>query len=194
LLGFFFLFESEFAVRESSNPPHILRRRREIYRGRIGNLVVDEITTDRGIDTVREVFQHPGGAAVVPVLPGGDVILVRQFRYPMQEYLLELPAGKIDEGEQPEEAAARELAEEVGYEAGRITKIAECYSAPGFCDEIVHIYLAEDLTPVRASGDEDENLEVVRLTRAELREQLECGQLRDAKTIIGVQHLLQTRG
>jgi len=175
--------------------PHTLNRRKEVYRGRIVNLVVDDITTDQGINTIREVFQHPGGAAVVPVLPEGDVLLVRQFRYPMQEYLLELPAGKIDAGEPPEETAARELAEEVGHKAGRLTKIAECYSTPGFCDEKLHIYLAEDLTPVQASGDDDEDLEVVRLTRAELLAHLEHGQFRDAKTIIGIQHLLlQKRG
>ena len=174
--------------------PHTLNRRKEVYRGRIVNLVVDEITTDQGIDTIREVFQHPGGAAVVPVLPGGDVLLVRQFRYPMQEYLLELPAGKIDAGEPPEETAARELGEEAGYKAGRLTKIAECYSTPGFCDEKLHIYLAEDLTAVQASGDDDEDLEVVRLTRAELQAHLERGLFRDAKTIIGIQHLLLHSG
>jgi ADP-ribose pyrophosphatase len=170
--------------------PHTLNQRKEIYRGRIVNLVVDEITTDQGIDTIREVFQHPGGAAVVPVLADGDVLLVRQFRYPMQEYILELPAGKIDAGEPPEETAARELVEEVGYKAGRLTKIAECYSTPGFCDEKLHIYLAEDLAPAQAPGDHDEDLEVVRLTRAEVQEHLKQGRFRDAKTIIGIQHLL----
>lgn len=154
------------------------------------NLLVDDITTSQGIDTVREVFQHPGGAAVVPVLAGGDVLLVRQFRYPMQEYLLELPAGKIDGGEPPEVTAARELSEEVGYKAGRLTKIAECYSTPGFCDEKLHIFLAEDLSPVQACGDDDEDLEIVRLTRAELQRHLQTGQFRDAKTIVGIQHLL----
>jgi len=103
---------------------------------------------------------------------------------------LELPAGKIDAGEPPEETAARELGEEVGYQAGRLTKIAECYSTPGFCDEKLHIYLAEDLTPVQADGDEDEDLEVVRLTRAELLQYLQYGRFRDAKTIIGIQQLL----
>jgi ADP-ribose pyrophosphatase len=182
-------------MKNSSKVPHTLNQRKEIYRGRVVNLVVDDITTDQGIHTIREVFQHPGGAAVVPVLPGGDVLLVRQFRYPMQEYLLELPAGKIDGGEPPEETAARELGEEVGFKAGRLTKIAECYSTPGFCDEKLHIYVAEELTPVQASGDDDEDLEIVRLTRAELQEHLQHGRFRDAKTIIGIQHLLlQRRG
>lgn len=169
---------------------HTLRTRKEIYHGKIIDLIVDEITTHQGIETVREVLRHPGGAAVVPLLPGGDVLLVKQLRYPMQEYLLELPAGKIDAGEPPEVTAARELAEEVGYKAGRLTKIAECYSTPGFCDEKLHIYLAEDLTPVPAGGDQDEELEIIRLTRPQLVNLIHQGKIRDAKTIIGIQHLL----
>lgn len=88
---------------------YTLDNRQEVYRGKIVNLIVDEITTGQGIKTVREVFRHPGGAAVVPVLPDGNILLVRQFRYPMQEYLLELPAGRIDDGELPEKTAARSL-------------------------------------------------------------------------------------
>ncbi len=173
--------------------PHVLRNRKEVYRGKIIDLIVDEITTCKGIETIREVLRHPGGAAVVPVLSGGDVLLVRQLRYPMQEYLLELPAGKIDHGEPPEVTAARVLAEEVGYKAGRLTKIVECYSTPGFCDEKVHIYLAEDLTPVPAGGDDEEELEIVRLTQPQLLDLIQQRKILDAKTIIGIQHLLLRR-
>ena len=121
--------------------PHTLIHRKEVYRGRIVNLVVDEITTNQGINTIREVFQHPGGAAVVPVLPGGDVLLVRQFRYPMQEYLLELPAGKIDAGEPPEQTAARELAEEVGYKAGTPHQDCRMLFNPGLLRrEAAHLF------------------------------------------------------
>ncbi len=175
------------------NVPHKLNHRKQIYRGRIVNLILDEITTQQGIETIREVFQHPGGAAVVPVLPGGDVLLVRQFRYPMQEYLLELPAGKIDGDELPEVTAARELAEEVGYAAGRLTKIAECYTTPGFCDEKLHVYLAEELKPVLTAPDEDEELEIVRFSIDELRDLIQQRKIHDAKTIIGIQHLLLRR-
>ena len=98
--------------------PFTLNHRKEIYKGRVINLIVDSITTTKGIVTVREVFHHPGGAAVIPVLPN-DVLLVRQFRYPMQESLLEFPAGKIDPG-RPETTAHRELAEEVGYTSGSL--------------------------------------------------------------------------
>jgi ADP-ribose pyrophosphatase len=142
------------------------------------------------VETIREVFQHPGGAAVVPLLPDGKVLLVRQYRYPMEEYLLELPAGKIDHSEPPEQTAARELAEETGYQAGCLEKIAEFYSTPGFCNELLHIYLATELSPVKAHQDEDEEIEVLPFTLTELQEMAQTGKIRDGKTLIGIQHLL----
>jgi ADP-ribose pyrophosphatase len=168
---------------------HTLNDRREIYKGRIVNLTVDEITTASGFKTIREVFHHPGGAAVVPVLPDGKILLVRQFRYPMQEILLELPAGKIDAEESPEVTAARELEEEVGYRAGRLKKILEFYSTPGFCDEKIHLYLAEDLSPCQPGGDHDEEIEVVSIELRDLLELIKNNEITDAKTIIGIQHL-----
>ncbi len=172
---------------------HSLTNRQEIYKGRIVNLIVDKITTGNGIETIREVFHHPGGAAVVPVLPDGKILLVRQFRYPMQEILLELPAGKIDPGESPEDTAARELEEEVGYTAGCLKKISEFYSTPGFCDERIYLYLAEDLRSCQAEGDRDEELEVVTFTLSELLEMIRVGKISDAKTIIGIQYLALQR-
>ena len=173
--------------------PHSLKKRQEIYKGRIVNLIVDEITTTTGIETIREVFHHPGGAAVVPVLPNGKILLVKQFRYPMQEILLELPAGKIDPGEAPETTAARELEEEVGYTAGSLKKMAEFYSTPGFCDEKIHLYLGEDLRPCQAGGDHDEELEVLSFTLPELMELIRSRKINDAKTIIGIQFLALQR-
>ncbi|MFN8009325.1 MAG: NUDIX hydrolase [Terriglobia bacterium] len=172
---------------------HTLTKRREIYQGCIVNLTVDEITTGNGIETIREVFHHPGGAAVVPVLPDGTVILVKQFRYPMQEILLELPAGKIDVGESPETTATRELQEETGFTAGRLMKISEFYSTPGFCDEKIHLYLAEDLVPCQAEGDRDEEIEIVCLPLPELLDMVKTAKITDAKTIIGLQYLALLR-
>lgn len=154
------------------------------------NLTVDQITTCAGIETVREVFHHPGGAAVVPVLPDGKVLLVRQFRYPIQQDLLELPAGKIDPGETPESTARRELAEEVGYQARALVKLAEFYTTPGFCTEKLHLYLATDLTPAKEKGDDDEEIVVERFSLSELKTLLHSGRIADAKTIIGIQCLL----
>lgn len=171
-------------------PNFQLHERREVYQGKIVNLIVDSITTANGVDTIREVFHHPGGAAVVPVMDNGDVLLVKQFRYPMKEFLLELPAGKIDNNEPPESAAARELEEEVGYKAGRLVKIAECYSTPGFCDELLHLYLATELTPTATRHDEDEEIDIVRCSRTQLQAMLDAREIRDGKTLVGLQYLL----
>ncbi len=161
-----------------------------VYRGHIVNLIVDHITTAAGIETVREVFQHPGGAAVVPLLPNGDVLLVRQYRYPIQQDLLELPAGKIDPGETPESTAVRELTEEVGYTPGELLKLGEFYTTPGFCTEKLHLFLARDLKPANEPGDADEEIQVERFSLAEVKDLLNSGRITDAKTIIGIQSLL----
>jgi ADP-ribose diphosphatase len=174
--------------------PFVLNNRKEVYKGRVVNLIVDSITTTKGIDTIREVFHHPGGAAVVPLFPDGDVLLVKQLRYPMLESLLELPAGKIDPGETPEATAHRELAEEVGYTSGKLKKISEFYTTPGFCDERLSLYLAEELTPCeKMQNDEDEEIEIVRVSLNVLQEMIKTGEIVDAKTIIGIQHLLLSR-
>ena len=127
---------------------------------------------------------------MVPILPGGDVILVRQFRYPVQQDLLELPAGKIDPGETPESTARRELAEEVGFRAGVLEKLGEFYTTPGFCTEKLHLFMATDLSPTDEKGDDDEEIVVERFSLIELESFLYSGRLADAKTIIGIQCLL----
>ena len=166
-----------------------LNHSQTLYRGRVIDLTVDRITTASGTQAVREVVVHPGGAAVVPVFSNGDVLLVEQFRYPMQQSLLELPAGKIDPGESPEETAARELQEEVGFRAGRLEKLVEFYTTPGFCNELLHLFLATDLKPGRRAGDEDEELSVHRYSPKQLEKLIGLGKIVDAKTLIGL-HLL----
>ena len=166
-----------------------LNHSQTLYRGRVIDLTVDRITTASGTQAVREVVVHPGGAAVMPVFSNGDVLLVEQFRYPMQQSLLELPAGKIDPGESPEETAARELQEEVGFRAGRLEKLVEFYTTPGFCNELLHLFLATDLKPGRRAGDEDEELSVHRYSPKQLEKLIGLGKIVDAKTLIGL-HLL----
>lgn len=167
-----------------------LKEHKEIYKGRIIDLTVDAITTASGIETVREVIHHTGGVALIPILPNGEILLVKQFRYPMQRSLLELPAGKIDPGEAPETTAARELEEEVGFTAGVLKKLSEFYTSPGFCDEKIFLYLATDLEPSQSMGDDDEEIEIASYTLGELRDLIERAEIVDAKTIIGVQCLL----
>lgn len=172
------------------NDRYRLNDSQTVYRGRVIDLTVDRITTASGTQAVREVVAHPGGAAVVPVFSNRDVLLVEQFRYPMQRSLLELPAGKIDPGETPEETAARELEEEVGFRAGRLEKLAAFYTTPGFCNELLHLFVARDLQPGRSGGDEDEELSVHRYSPNELERLVRSGKIVDAKTLIGLHFLL----
>jgi len=157
-----------------------------IYEGRILNLRVDDVVMPDGTKAVREVVEHTAAVAVVALLPGDRTLLVRQHRYPVAETLLELPAGLVDEGEDPVQAGARELAEETGYAPGLIEPMLSFYSSPGFTDEELHIYLARDLRPTVASPDEDEFIEPVVVDWQEAVDMCLDGRIRDAKTITGL--------
>jgi ADP-ribose pyrophosphatase len=160
-------------------------RSEEIYRGRVVALRQDTIRTADGKELQREVVAHPGAVVVVAV-DGDQLLFVRQYRYAAGEELLELVAGTLEPGEDPAETAGRELQEEAGYKAARLTKLAEFYSAPGFCSELLHLYLAEELTPCRLPGDEDEEIEVERCSLDEAVRMALSGKIRDAKTLAGV--------
>lgn len=160
-------------------------RTEEIYRGRVVTLRRDTIRTAEGKELQREVVAHPG-AVVVVAEHEGRLLFVRQYRYPTDEELLELVAGTCEPGEEPVVTAGRELQEEAGFKAGRLTKIGEFYSAPGFCSELLHLYMAEDLTESRLPGDEDEEIAVEWIDReSAVRMALE-GKIRDGKTLAGV--------
>ena len=158
---------------------------RKVFQGRIFDVTVDTVRED---DTtyVREVVRHPGSAVIVPVLADDTVALVRQYRHPALRYLLEIPAGSIDEGETPAEAAARELEEELGFRAGALEKLSEFFVSPGFCEEKMWLYMATDLTETAQRLDDDEIVEVVRLPFAHALKMIANGEIEDAKTIIGL--------
>lgn len=159
------------------------------YTGKVFNLVIDEIEYPSGNRALREVAEHPGGSVVVPVLNDGDILLVRQFRYPMKKHLYELPAGKLDAGEDPAVCAARELEEETGYVAGSLRKLTAIYTSPGFCSELLHIYLATDLkTSSRGQQLEEGELDltVQRIPLERAIEMIEKGEIVDSKTICGI--------
>ena len=157
-----------------------------IYEGKILNLRRDEVELPDGSRACREVVGHSGAVAVVAPDGEGNVLLVRQFRYPFGEELLELPAGKLEPGEEPEQAALRELEEETGFRAGRLRFLGTQYPSVAYLEEKIHLFLAEDLTPGRQHLDEGEFLSVERLPVGEAVRRVLAGELRDSKTCVGV--------
>ncbi len=160
-----------------------------IYKGKIINLRKDDIILPDGNSAIREVVEHSGGCCVL-CEKDGKILLVRQFRYPYKEEILEIPAGKLNPGESPEQTAIRELEEEGGIKAGRVEKMFEVYPTPGYTDEIIRIYRALDIEETDAHLDEDEFLECVWLTKDELREMIKKGEIKDAKTLIALLTIL----
>lgn len=159
---------------------------RTVYKGKIVTLKVDEALLPNGAKAGREVVEHPGGVCVLALQADGTVPLVRQFRYPLGDVLLELPAGKLEHGEAPLPAAIRELGEEVGLEPGEMTGLGYLYVSPGFCTEKLHMYLARNVKSVPVHPDEDEFLDIVHLPFEALVEQVMSGQITDAKTVATV--------
>lgn len=155
-----------------------------IYRGRVVTLRVDEVTLPSGRHTQREIVEHRGAVAVVPLIDRGEVLLVRQYRGAVGRELLEIPAGTVEPGETLDACLQRELAEEVGMQAGRLQHLATFYPSPGFLTESVHVYLASELTP-RQLAAEEEDLTVVRLSLAEARARV-GREIVDAKSMIGL--------
>jgi ADP-ribose pyrophosphatase len=160
---------------------------KRIYEGNVLNLRVDEVKMDNGSMARREVVEHRGAAAIVPILEGGDVILVRQFRYPIDTDLLEIPAGTLRAHEHPKACALRELEEETGYQCREIAEMLECFIAPGYSTEKIHIFLARSLTKTKQKMDEDESINVERCRFSEALEKIRTGEIRDAKSIVGLQ-------
>jgi len=157
-----------------------------VFEGMIVNVRQDVAELQNGNTAAREVVEHPGGVGIVPVTADNKVLMVRQYRYPMEEELLEIPAGKLDDGEDPYECAVRELSEETGCTAGKIVDLGEIYPSPGFCREILYIYLALDLSSGEMHLDENELLSVEAYGFGELMEMIMANELRDAKSIVGI--------
>lgn len=165
-----------------------------IYKGKVFNTLVDEVQYDSGNRGVREVAEHPGGAVVMPVLDDGRIVFVYQYRYPLKDYLYELPAGKLEAGEPPEVCARRELKEETGYEAGRLEKLTAIYTTPGFCTEKLHIFIARDLKDGKQQLEEGElGLSLKYISPVDAFEMVRRNEIVDAKTIVGLFFLEKLR-
>lgn len=154
-----------------------------VYEGKLLKVDRDRVRLPNGRETVLEMIRHPGASAVVPFVTGDDVLLVRQFRYAVEEFVLEVPAGTLDDGEAPEECARREVEEEAGHRVGRLVHLASIYTTPGFTDETIHLWTAHDLTPAPQRLDHDEVLSVLRIPFAEALDRIGRGEIVDAKTI-----------
>ncbi|MGE5581111.1 MAG: NUDIX domain-containing protein [Bacillota bacterium] len=157
-----------------------------ICRGNFLELYQDQVVLPNGKVATREYLHHPGAIAAAPLLDSGEILLVKQFRYPTGSVLLEIPAGKLDPGEEPEVCVERELMEEIGYRPSQITHLISIWTTPGFTDEIIHLYLAKGLKPAFREKDSDEFLEVVAMSKEKLMEQLTALPVVDGKTALAL--------
>lgn len=165
-----------------------------LHQGRSFSFKRDEVQLPNGRRTFRDIVDHPGAVAIVPVLPDGRVALVRQYRYAVRKSLLELPAGTLERGESPLDCARRELREETGYEPGAIEKLLSFYTAPGYSSEMIYIFVARDLRLVGAEAESDESITVEPLELEEVLRLVDENIIEDAKTICGILALLRTTG
>ena len=160
---------------------------RRIYEGRILSLRVDEVEVSRnGRHAHREVVEHGSAVAILARDDQGRLLFVKQFRYPLGAELLEIPAGLMESGESPQESAQRELREETGYRAGSWTELPPIWSTPGFSDEKLFLFFAEELEWAPLEQDEDEDIALVRMTESEARALLDSTQAQDAKTMVAL--------
>lgn len=158
---------------------------KHIYKGRIFDVRVDTVREGE-IEYERDIIAHPGSGVIVPVFEDGTVALVRQYRHAAGKSLLEIPAGSLDDGESPETGARRELGEEIGVTAENFEQIAEFYVSPGFLTEKMHVFLATELKETSQSLDDDEMVEIERVSFGKAFEMIRNGEIEDAKTIVGL--------
>jgi len=159
--------------------------KKSIFKGKVIDLSVETVIFSKQ-QVEMECIKHPGGAAVVPLLPDGSVVLIKQYRHCIGDTIWEIPAGRLELDENPLDCATRELEEEVGYKADHIKKLTEIYSAPAYCTEIISIYIATGLTPGVQRLDDDEVIKVVKLPLKEAVLKVKAGEIRDAKTVVGI--------
>ena len=163
----------------------------QIFSGKVIDLYVEDVELPNGKTSKREIVKHPGAVAILAVTEEGKIIMVKQFRKPLERAIVEIPAGKLEKGEEPEYTALRELEEETGDTAKKLTKITAFYTSPGFADEIVHVFLAEELSVLeeKRALDEDEFVEVMEVTLEDALKLVESREVYDAKTAYAIQYL-----
>jgi len=166
--------------------PRELIESQNIFTGAVFSVERDRLREENGLEIVREIVRHVGGAGCLPLFDDGRVALVKQYRHPARRELLEIPAGKIEAGETPAECAMREVEQEIGFRVGHIEPLADFYSTPGFCEERLYVYLATELERAEQNLDHDEFVEIVYLSLTEAVAMAERGEIEDSKTIIAL--------
>lgn len=171
---------------------------RRVYTGRVVSLDIDTVRFPNGVTGELEMIRHSGASAVVPLLEvEGEptkVLLIRQYRYAANEFLYEIPAGRLDAGETPENCAHRELKEETGYSAGLMISMTSIYTTPGFTDEFINLFLARELTPGKSALEDDEILELTAVDMPTALEMIRKGEIKDGKTISALLFAARFRG
>jgi len=160
-----------------------VNRRTPLYQGRVFLMVRENVTLDNGVSTDLDFIEHPGAAAILPLIAPGEVLLIKQYRHALKQYIWEVPAGTLDPGEPVMDCARRELIEETGYAAQVWRKLGEITPVPGYSDERVHLFLATELTAARQELDADEVLAVHRMPLAQALDMITRGEIQDAKSI-----------
>tara|TARA_R110002126_G_scaffold1440_4_gene8271 strand:+ start:715 stop:1269 length:555 start_codon:yes stop_codon:yes gene_type:complete len=161
----------------------ITKSSKEVFNGKLLHVFYDEAQLPDGGLSSREWIKHPGASAIVPVFDNGDVMLIHQFRYPSRQIFLEVPAGKIDKGENPHQTAVRELKEETGLRAGELHYAGHFFPAIGYADEVIHIYIAKDLSLDKDATDDDEFVQKERIPFQQAIDLVHKGEINDGKTI-----------
>ena len=157
-----------------------------LFEGNILTLSLDTVKLPDGRHATREMVTHPGAVGIVPVTGDGKIVMVKQYRYPIGQITLEIPAGKLEAGEEIETCAKRELVEETGFVAGQIKKVTAIYTTPGFSNEIIHLYLAKDLKKAQQQLDDDEFINVEYYSPKEIKQLIREGVICDAKSLVGL--------
>ncbi len=159
---------------------------KRIFTGNLLKFNADRVILENGIKTFREYVAHPGAVAALPFLNSSEILLVKQYRYPVGNYTLEIPAGTIEEGETPENCIKRELQEEINYKPGKLKSLGWVYLTPGYSNEKIHLFEATELKSAEKKAEEDENIEVVRMKIEEALSGINSGEIKDGKTVIAI--------
>jgi len=170
-----------------------VRSSARVHEGPLLKIDLEEVELPGGAIARLESIRHPGAAAALPFLANGNVLLVRQYRHAMGGWILEVPAGKLDHGEPPQECAVREVEEEVGHKVGALLELGAIFTTPGFTDEVIWLYEAHDLTPTAIAHEEDEVIEVIELEFDEAVRRVREGDIRDGKTVAAILHAAMRR-